>query len=63
MIKSLLVIGLPRAFVMIIVKMYLAVRVVVRVGRRILRVVQRRIGVKQGCNLYLRLFSLYINDT
>ena len=33
-----------------------------RVGRRILRVVQRRIGVKQGYTLFPRLFSLYIKD-
>ena len=32
-----------------------------RVGRRVLRVVRRRIGVKQGYTLSPRLFSLNIN--
>jgi len=47
---------------MIIVIIYLAVRVVMKFGRHILRVIQRRIGVKQECALFPRFFSLYVND-
>ena len=38
------------------------VKIVVRVGKDFSRVIRSRLGVKQGCTISPRLFSLYIND-
>ena len=62
MIESLLALGLPSAFVKIIASMYNIVKIVVRVGKDFSRVIRSRLGVKQGCTISPRLFSLYIND-
>jgi len=61
MIESLLALGLPSAFVKIVASMYNIVKIVVRVGKDFSRVIGSRLGVKQGCTISPRLFSLYIN--
>ena len=62
LIESLLQLGLPWRFVRILVARYSVVRIVVRVGKQFSRVIKSIIGVKQGCSLSPRLFSLFIND-
>ena len=62
MIKSLLALELPSAFVKIIASMYNIVNFVVRVGKDFYRVIRSRLGVKQRCTIFPRLFSLYIRD-
>ena len=42
--------------------MYNIVKIVVRVGKDFSRVIRSRLGVKKGCTIPPRLFSLYIND-
>ena len=42
--------------------MYNIVKTVVRVGKDFSRVIRSRLGVKQGCAISPRLFSLYIKD-
>ena len=60
--ESLLEIGFPISFVLVLVQMYSYTRVLVRVGRQVSRVVRGYKDVKQGCTLSPKLFTLFINS-
>ena len=63
LLKVVLVkLGLPIRLVEVIMKMYEVVKVVVKVGISYSRPVLSNVGLKQGCTLSPRLFSLFIND-
>lgn len=62
LVEGLIKLGLPRRFVGLVVKMYLVVRMVFKVGKSYSRAIVSRLGVKQGCTISPRLFSLYLND-
>ena len=62
LIESLLEIGLPSCFVAIIAAMYRRVKFVVKVMGKFSRLVMSHLGVKQGCTLSPKLFSLFVND-
>ena len=56
--ESLLKIGLPIQFALVLVQMYSFTRVVVRDGRQVSRVVRGYRCVTQGCTLSSKLFHL-----
>jgi hypothetical protein len=60
--KDCINIGLPYPLVRILISMYEATKFVIRVAGKFSDVICSRKGVKQGCPLSPRLFSLFIND-
>ena len=62
LIESLLEIGLLSCFVAIIAAMYRRVKFVVKVMGKFSRLVMSHLGVKEGCTLSPKLFSLFVND-
>ena len=59
---TLLSLGLPHYFVLLLCEMYKYVKLVVRVAGKCSTPVQSLLGLKQGCVLSPKLFSLYLND-
>ena len=62
LMKDCINIGLPYPLVRILISMYEATKFVIRVAGKFSDVICSRKGVKQGCPLSPRLFSLFIND-
>ena len=59
---NLLSLGLPHYFVLLLCEMYKYVKLVVRVLGKCSTPVLSLLGLKQGCVLSPKLFSLYLND-